>query len=60
MTKYIFYTAGSNERWDLLAYMFYKNCYKMKPIIEANPHIPITPEIKEGTVIKIPVSEKIT
>ena len=58
MTKYIFHTAGTNERWDLLAYMYYKNCYKIKPIIEANPNIPITTEIKEGTIIKIPIDEE--
>lgn len=57
MTKYIYHSTGTNERWDLLAYIFYKNCYKIKPIIEANPHIPITLEIKEGTVIKIPIEE---
>lgn len=58
MTKYIFHTAGTNERWDLLAYMYYKNCYKIKPIIEANPHILIEAEIKEGTILKIPINEE--
>lgn len=60
MIKYIFHTAGTNERWDLLAYMYYENCYKIKPIIEANPHIPITAEIKEDTILRIPIEEKTT
>lgn len=59
MTKYIFHTAGTNERWDLVAYMYYKNCYKIKPIIEANPHVPIVAEIKEGTILKIPIDKNI-
>ncbi len=58
MTKYIFHTAAADERWDVIAYKYYKNSYKIKPIIEANPHIPISTTIKEGTILKIPIEIK--
>ncbi len=57
MTNYIFHTAGNNERWDTLAYKYYGNCYKMQPIIEANPHVSISAKIEEGIELKIPIEE---
>lgn len=60
MTKYIFYTAAENDRWDLIAYKFYRNSYRISEIIEANPHIAITGTIPEGTELKIPIPEEKT
>ena len=60
MTKYIFHTTGNNERWDTIAYKYYKNSYKIQQIIEANPHVAISTTIKEGTILKIPIEENIT
>ncbi|MCD7780407.1 MAG: tail protein X [Candidatus Gastranaerophilales bacterium] len=57
MTKYIFHKAGNNERWDSIAYKYYGNCYNIQPIIEANPHVPISAIITEGTELKIPIEE---
>ncbi len=56
MTSYILYTTGQNERWDTIAYKF-GSTYDIAPIIEANPHVKISPIIPEGTVLKIPVPE---
>ena len=57
MTSYVFYTAGANERWDTVAYKALKNTYQISKIIEANPQIPISTEIKEGTELIIPIEE---
>lgn len=55
MTEYFFHTVSTGERWDNIAYKYYKNSYDIKPIIEANSYIPVDTELEEGTTIKIPV-----
>ena len=55
MSEFVFYTAQNSDRWDLIAYKFYKNSYKIQPIIEANPHVSVSTTIKAGTVLRIPV-----
>lgn len=55
MTKYIFHTTGTNERWDNIAYKYYKNSYNIQSIIDSNPHAAISPVIKEGIILKIPI-----
>ena len=57
MTSFVFYIAGANERWDTVAYKVLKNTYQISKIIEANPQIPISSEIKEGTELIIPIEE---
>ena len=52
--NYYFHIASAGERWDTVAYKYYKNPHKIAPIIMSNPHIPISPIIEEGTEIKIP------
>lgn len=59
MTTYIFHVAGYLERWDSIAYKYYKNTYEIQKLIDANPHIPITGIIKEGTEIKVPIDEDV-
>lgn len=58
MTEYILHTTGADERWDTIAYKYYKNSYNIQPIIEANPHIPINATLQEGLTVKIPIEEK--
>lgn len=57
--KYIFHIVGHNERWDDIAYKYYGNCYNIKPIIEANPHLKIESILREGVEIIIPVDESV-
>lgn len=58
MTEYIFHKTGADERWDTIAYKYYKNSYNIQPIIEANPHVSINATLKEGLTLKIPIEEK--
>ena len=55
--KYAFYKTGHNERWDNIAYKYYKNSYDIQKLIEANPHIPINTVIPPETEITIPIEE---
>ena len=58
MTEYYSYITKDNDRWDLIAYTFYHDATKYEPIIEANPNIPITPILKAGIKLKIPVIDE--
>lgn len=58
MTEYYSYITKDNDRWDLIAYTFYNDAIKYEPIIEANPNIPITPILKAGLKLKIPVLDE--
>ena len=58
MTEYYSYITKDNDRWDLIAYKFYKNASKYETIIKANPDVPITPTLESGINLKIPVIEE--
>lgn len=58
--KYKIHVAQVQERWDDLAYKYYGDCFKYKPIIEANPDVAISPFLPAGENIIIPFSENIT
>ena len=58
MTEYYSYITKDNDRWDLIAYKFYKNASKYEIIIKANPDVPITPTLESGINLKIPVIEE--
>ena len=58
MTEYYSYITKDNDRWDLIAYKFYKNASKYEIIIKANPDVPITPSLESGINLKIPVVDE--
>lgn len=58
--KYKIHVTQVQERWDDLAYKYYGDCFKFKPIIEANPDVAISPFLPVGENIIIPFSETIT
>ena len=49
------YITKDGDRWDLMAYEYYGDATLYEPIISANPNIPITPVLKSGLQISIPV-----
>lgn len=53
------YLAQDGERWDTIAHKAYGRASLMKPIIEANPTVPVTPRLEAGTVLIIPVIDEI-
>ena len=54
------YITKQNDRWDLIAYEYYNNALLYEQIIKANPDIEITPVLKEGIQIKVPVIQEET
>ncbi len=57
MTEYYSYITSDKDRWDLISYKFYDTPFFYEEIINANPDIPITPELNAGIQLKIPVLE---
>lgn len=58
MTEYYSYITKDDDRWDLIAYKFYNDATKYEPIINANPDVGISPILKSGLKLKIPVLNK--
>lgn len=50
-----FYQTQTGDRWDKIAHKFYGDVFKTQPIIEANPDVPLTPILKPGITLLIPV-----
>lgn len=55
MTEYLEHRTLPGDRWDLLAYRYYGDAHLLGPIIEANPHLPISPKLAVGALVLIPV-----
>lgn len=58
MTEYYSYITKDNDRWDLIAYKYYKNPALYEEIIKANPEVKVTPLFDSGIKLKIPVLEE--
>lgn len=58
MTEYYSYITKDNDRWDWIAYKFYKNPAMYEEIIKANPNVEIEPILPAGIKLKIPVIEE--
>lgn len=43
------------QRWDQLAWHYYADPHRYLPIVQANPHVPLTGELPAGLVLAIPV-----
>lgn len=53
-SKYITYITKLGDRPDTVAYKFYGNCFNYKPILDANPQLPISPFLPVDKEIIIP------
>jgi len=51
-TKYI---TKDGDRWDEIAYRYLGDAMNITPIIDANPFVPIRPEIDGGIELYIPI-----
>lgn len=56
--EYYSYITKDSDRWDLIAYRFYKNPTMYEEIIKANPEVTIEPVLPAGIKLKIPVLEE--
>jgi len=53
--QFIVHVTLAGERWDLLAWRYYGDATEYRPIIMANPNVPIEPVFESGLVILIPI-----
>jgi len=59
MTRQFYeYITREGDRWDSIAWQFYTNATLYEPIIRANPQVEITPTLKSGIKLKIPVIDQ--
>lgn len=55
---FLTHITTEGERWDQLAARYYGDSRRYKPIIDANPHVPITPSLASGLKLAIPLLER--
>lgn len=54
---YLTHVTQDGERWDLIAWRYYRDVSQVPALIEANPHVPITASLPGGIQLSIPVIE---
>jgi phage tail protein X len=55
MTQYLPHVTREGERWDLLAWHYYRDVSKMPDLIDANPHVAVTEVLPSGVTLYVPV-----
>ncbi len=58
MSQYLEHITIENQRWDTIAWKYYRDVSKMSLLIESNPHAPITPNLPAGLKLRIPMIEQ--
>lgn len=56
---FITHVTTEGERWDQLAWRYYGDAYRYWPIVEANPHVPLTGALSAGLTLAIPLLETV-
>lgn len=57
MTTYLEHLTVEGERWDLLAWRYYRDALAYERILAANPDVPVYPILPGGIMLLIPVVE---
>ena len=57
---FITHVTTEGERWDQLAWRYYGDAHRYLPIVQANPHVPITAIFPPGLTLAIPILEPVT
>jgi phage tail protein X len=58
MTQAIVHTTIDGERWDLLAWRYYRDVREVPRLIAANPHAPRAGILPAGLKIAVPLIER--
>lgn len=58
MTQYRIHITKQNERWDNIAWYYYRDVSKISMLIEENQHVPIIPCLPPGLKLRIPLIEQ--
>lgn len=57
---FVTHVTTEGERWDQLAWRYYGDAHRYLPIVQANPHVPITAILPSGLTLAIPILEPVT
>jgi phage tail protein X len=57
MARYLTHITQAGERWDLIAWAYYRDVAQIPALIEANPHLPIAEKFPGGLKVLIPIIE---
>jgi phage tail protein X len=60
MADVLLHQSVDGERWDTLAYYYYGDALQYGRIVDANPHLDITPLLPAGAIVLIPVIDTTT
>jgi phage tail protein X len=58
MTQAILHTTIDGERWDIIAWRYYRNVREVPRLIETNPHAPRSGILPAGIKIAVPLIER--
>lgn len=56
--SHLTHITQDGERWDTLAWKYYRDVTQMGLLIEANQHAPIAATLPAGLVIQIPLIQQ--
>lgn len=56
---FIPHITTEGERWDQLAWRYYGDAHRYLPIVQANPHVPLTGALPAGLTLAIPMLEPV-
>lgn len=52
---FIPHVTTEGQRWDQLAWRYYGDAHRYLPIVQANPHVPLTAALPAGLTLAIPL-----
>lgn len=52
---YIEHVTAEGERWDQLAHRYYGDPLQYQRLVEANPHVAVSPLLPSGLTIRVPL-----
>ena len=48
----------AGERWDLIAWQYYRDVRQVARLMEANPQAPVAPALPSGLRLTVPIIER--
>ena len=58
--KALLHITSQGERWDLIAWRYYRDVSRTADLVAANPHAPYAPQLASGIRLVIPLIERAT
>lgn len=52
---YLTHVTHEGERWDAIAWHYYRDVRQVPALIAANPHAPLAPALPSGLRLRVPL-----